>query len=218
MSGRRQRGAELAGAQDDAVPLREIAGISQRELLTHLQGADEALAQEAWERWYRDVFAALWRSAYRVVRDRGLAEELVQDVFLRIWEQRQTLKIQGDAQVYVYGAVRHAAYNALRHNRVVDRHSAAVARTHDEADGRYGVDPSQRIAERETEQALLAVLAEVPLRDREILILRWREGWSFEEIGRALRISAGAARVVVSRQLRRLQPLLERLREELREP
>ena len=207
-------------AEVDRAP-RVIAGVAQEDILRQLRSNDIAEAQHALQIVYEALFKQLWHVAYRTVGTRDLAEEMVQDVFLNLWEHRQSLVVHGALSLYLHVAIRNRAYDSVRHQRMTDRHAAAQQ---DEPLSRPALWPSTMatptdgLAETEADRALHAALMGISDRDRDILILRWRDGWSFEEIARALSLSSVAARTVVTRQQRRLRVFLDRLREELHEP
>jgi RNA polymerase sigma-70 factor (ECF subfamily) len=213
-----QQSSEVAEIQ--RVP-RIIAGIRQEEILRQLQSDQLPEAQAALQILYEALFKQLWHVAYRIVRAQDLAEEMVQDVFLSLWEQRQSLVVRDALSLYLHVAIRNRAYDYIRHRKIAERH--ATAREED-FQSRLGLwpsamaNPEDNLAETEADRALRAALAGISERDRDILILRWREGWSFDEIGQALGLSSVAARTVVTRQQRRLRVFLDRLREELQEP
>ena len=206
---------------DDEAPRvpRAIAGIPQEEILRQLRSTHLPEAQRAVQLLYETLFKPLWHAAYRVVRAPDLAEEMVQEVFLHLWEQRQSLAVRGALTLYLHVAIRNRAYDYVRHRNIAERHATAME---DGALVQSGVwpqtlaGPEDDLAETEADRALRAALAGISERDRDILILRWREGWSFNEIGEALGISSVAARTVVTRQQRRLRGFLDRLREELK--
>jgi RNA polymerase sigma-70 factor (ECF subfamily) len=157
--------------------------------------------------------------AYRTIRSREIAEEIVQDVFYTFWDQRHSVIIRDALSLYLHVAVRNNAYKYHRHTKVIERHVASVEDDPGQqvlGSTRSFRTPAEALAESETERALLDALVGISDRDRDILVLRWRDGWSFEEIGRTIGISSVAARIVVSRQQRRLKVFLDRLRDELR--
>lgn len=195
--------------------LKLVSGVPQEQLLSQLQSDDATTAEHALDILYQAFFTQLWKVAHRLTGSQDIGEELVQDVFLGIWEQRKSLMIRDAISLYLHVAIRNRAYKYLRHTKVAERHVNASG--HDIETSVHVSDPLLQIVASETDRAFLSVLMSLPPRDQDILILRWREGWSFDEIGSALGISSVAARVVVSRQQRRLRPLLERLRQELRE-
>jgi RNA polymerase sigma-70 factor (sigma-E family) len=151
--------------------------------------ADTALEQ---------LYAAHWRSLVRLavllVRDHGLAEEIVQDAFVAVHDRWHRLRDPGRGLAYLRQAVVNRARSALRHRAVVERHAAserAVTRT------RAGADDDALVTERRT--AVLAAMQALPDRQREVLALRYYADLSEAEIADALGISRGSVKSHASR-------------------
>ena len=71
----------------------------------------------ALETLYRSYFERLLRYAYQIVRDDDIAQSLVQDVFVALWERRSTWRMSGSLDSYLYRAIRNRAWNAMRDDR-----------------------------------------------------------------------------------------------------
>ena len=78
----------------------------------------------AFEALFYAYHAPLCAFAYRLVGVRDLAEEIVQEVFLYIWERRETWDVRTSVKSYLFTAVRNAAMSYLRHERVVRQREA----------------------------------------------------------------------------------------------
>src|SRR5688572_761538 len=70
---------------------------------------------------FRSTAADLCDFAYSYVRSTAVAEEIVQDVFFRIWVGRHQWELRGSLRTYLYSATRNASLNYLRHDRVERR-------------------------------------------------------------------------------------------------
>jgi len=190
--------------------------VPQGELLAQLADPDEDRARRALETLYVAFFERLWKFAYLTVHERGVAEEVTQDVFFTLWQRRNTIDVQGDIAVYLHTAVRYRAAKHVRHDRVVARHAELAERQRDDEWFRtHAARPDDEVVAGEIERLFLDRLASVPDRPRQALVLRWRDGWTYEDIGQVLGISKVAARALILRYQRALQPFLDRLRQEL---
>src|SRR4051812_24888483 len=78
--------------------------------------------RERIEALFREHYTGLCGFVTRYVTSRDIAEEVVQEVFLRVWEQREAVAAVMPTRAYLYAAVRNQALTILRHERVVDRH------------------------------------------------------------------------------------------------
>jgi RNA polymerase sigma-70 factor (ECF subfamily) len=68
----------------------------------------------AFEALFREHYHGLCLFAARLVASDAVAEELVQDVLLRVWQQRERWTVTGSVAAYLYGAVRNQALGHLR--------------------------------------------------------------------------------------------------------
>lgn len=78
------------------------------ELLQLLRGGD----QSAFDALYNRYWQSLYNEAGKRLADAQLAEELVQDVFISLWQRRQSLEIENIA-AYLFTAIRYKVLNAL---------------------------------------------------------------------------------------------------------
>lgn len=193
-----------------------FGGVAQDALVSALRSSDESAARVALETIYLALFERLWRFAYLTVRHRDVAEEVTQDVFFALWQRRTTLELQGDIAVYLHTAVRYRAVKHVRHDRVVSRYSEESGQTDiDQPLVAHIEGPEEALSAGELERAFIDLLARVPDRVRQALVLRWRDGWTYEEIGETLGVSKVAVRALILRYQQRLQPFLDKLRQEL---
>jgi RNA polymerase sigma-70 factor (ECF subfamily) len=81
-----------------------------------LQGDEHAFIEIYDRYWYR-----LFLSAYRRIRDKADAEELVQNLFLKLWEKRSILHID-HLENYLFSAIRHQTIDFLNKQMVADKY------------------------------------------------------------------------------------------------
>jgi RNA polymerase sigma-70 factor (sigma-E family) len=160
--------------------------------------ADEALEQ---------LYAAHWRQLVRLsvllVRDQGIAEELVQDAFVAVHARWSRLRDPDRALAYLRQAVVNRSRSALRHRAVVERHAAREGAPPDSP----GADDSALVTQRRA--VVLDAMRALPARQREVLALRYYLDLSEAEIADALGISRGAVKSHASRGSAALRTLLE---------
>jgi RNA polymerase sigma factor (sigma-70 family) len=186
-----------------------IGGWSQEELLARLRAGD-VVALEAIYRAYSEPLSKL---GYSLTRSREATQDLVHDLFLAVWERRETLDVQDDLGVYLRSALRHRAYKASRHEAVVRRSEAAALEPDADvpAMGTMAA-PDVALEAAEVERAFAVALDTVSERDRRILTMRWGEGLTHEEIALVLGISRARVRAIIAKQQERLRPFFEALR------
>src|SRR2546426_2098957 len=90
---------------------------AEGDLVRRVRAGDEA----AFEALFHAYHAALCAFVYRYLGARDLAEEIVQDVFLFVWDRRETWQVQSPGKRYLFTGARNASVRYLRHHRGVKR-------------------------------------------------------------------------------------------------
>lgn len=146
---------------------------------------------------YAELEQPLLRYLWSFVRDATTARDLLQDAFLQIHRARHTYTPPRPVRPWVYAISRHAALMHLRSRR---RRKEQLA---DEQLPELPVPPEvEKLADAATLQRLLG---ELRAPAREVLVLHHLLGFGFEEIGQALGIAAGTAKVRAHRALKALR-------------
>ena len=154
--------------------------------------ADEAVVQ-----LYGAHYSRLVRLATLLVRDQGVAEEVVQDCFVAMHGRWGRLRDPDKAAAYLRAAVVNRCRSTLRRRAVAARHEPAQAGMHPSAE--------DSAVDREHRAELLAALAGLSQRQREVLVLRYYLDLSEADIADTLRISRGAVKSHSSRGLAALR-------------
>jgi RNA polymerase sigma factor (sigma-70 family) len=167
-----------------------INQVERRSQLTPMQDLDLA---------FKEHFAEICRRTYYLTGDRGAAEELAQETFVRLWE-----KPPGDAgnlAGWLHRVATNLAFNHLRRERPRQAKLAPLIEGEgtvvhiDDQVGRSGLTA--------TVQEILSCLSP---RERMLLLLK-NEGMSYREIGAALSIEEGSVGSLLLRARRRFRKL-----------
>ena len=167
--------------------------MDERELLVRLRGGDDAAYEAIFRQWYAPLVAG----TTALLRDRGPAEEVVQDVFLELWRRRDTLTLESSLRAYLFQATRNRALNYLRRQRVEARGEATIA----------AAMPSPEAADSEAREgelnvAIQAAIAGLPDRCREVFELSRVHGLKYSEIATQLGISVKTVEAQMGKALR----------------
>lgn len=165
-------------------------------LLDRLRKGD----RRAFDAIFREWYAGLVRAAESMLRDRAVAEEIVQDVLLELWRRRESLDPNGSPRAYLYQSTRNRALNHLRHVQVQRRSVLLMER----GEAREASQPSQLMA-KEMEIALKSALDSLPPRCREVFELSRVRGLKYTEIADALEISVKTVEAQMGKALRILR-------------
>ena len=134
-----------------------------------------------------------------------MAEDSVQDVLLRVWQNRETLVISSTYQAYLYRAALNAA---LRHQSRQQRQVAWDDATLPEA-GRNTTD--EHVHGQEAEAAVAAALATLPPQCRTVFLLSRQDGLSYQQIAEALEVAPKTVENQMGKALRLLRQGLKGL-------
>ncbi len=177
---------------------------SDTDLILRIQSGDA----EALEAMFRLHVAAMMRFAYSFVGDTDAAEDIVQEVVGKVWVNRREWHPKGDVLSYLLAAVRNRALNEVAtHKRRTETTRYYLKPSDSPAMGHIGSTDDDTEAN-ERQMQLYGVIHTLPEYQRTALLLRWRHGLEWDEIGKIMHASSAAARKNYSRAL---QSLRERL-------
>ena len=141
---------------------------------------------------YRRFYSGLCQFACQYTGRSDVAEEIVQDIFMKLWMGRKKYTIEGSIQSYLYGAVRNGALNYLNHlaleRRFNNETTSQIHRTItyiqiSQEDG------SSILIDKEFEKSFAEALEALPPKCREIFLLNRKDGLSHSEIAGKLGLS-----------------------------
>jgi RNA polymerase sigma-70 factor (ECF subfamily) len=200
------RGVPVAAPSSALVPSAPLALASaDEELVARIRAGDAA----AFEALYRAHVVPLTAFIRGYVVSREIAEELVQDVLCRIWEQRATWRVKDTVRTYLYAAARNHALNHLRHNSVGARWSReAGVGLAASGMGQRAERPDASVGRAELREAIGRGLAALPARMRQACVLRWQHQLGLAEIAEVMGISVKGAEMALMRGTRALRARL----------
>lgn len=167
--------------------------MDERDLLVRLRGGDEAAYDAVFRQWYAPLVA----TTTMLLRDRGPAEEVVQDVMLELWRRREGITFETSLRAYLFQAARNRALNYLRRLRVESRGEATIAA------GLPTPEPADSEArEGELNVAIQKAIAGLPDRCREVFELSRVRGLKYTEIATELGISVKTVEAQMGKALR----------------
>jgi len=153
---------------------------------------------------------------YRMVHNQAVAEELAQEVFLRVYRSRETYRAEARFSTWLYRIATNLGVNYAR-----DTHNERTASTVylDEADPQTGITPDvadltagaeDQLLRRERSNAIREHVLALPERQRMAVLMHKYEGMDYRQIGDVLKLSESATKSLL---FRAYQTLRERLKE-----
>lgn len=175
-----------------------------------LEGASDTALVVAIGRWQQDALAEAYRRhggpvfalALRLLRERSLAEEVVQEVFLRLWRQPEKFDpARGSLRAYLLTHSHGRAIDLLR--------SESSRRAREERDlvsrAEGGYDLEHEAVDLFMAEQIREVVAKLPEREREAIYLAYFEGHTYREVATRLDEPEGTVKSRIRSGLRRLR-------------
>ena len=151
---------------------------------------------------YKNFYRALVVFSVQIVSELPVAEEIVQDVFVKIWQKQNTYKNVEVLKAYLYNAVRNESIDHVRHKNVEHGRVEVFER-----DFRLMQEDDEQAVEQHREELfrrLLLAIEALPPRMRQFFMLTI-QGKTSEEIAEEMRVSSHAVKKLRQRGLERLR-------------
>ncbi len=206
-------GSGLAAEQRRAAMARnDFSGLADAHVMLELKAGN----MDAF-----DVLLAKYRKPmvhfmFRMVHNQAVAEELAQDVFLRVYRARETYRAEAQFSTWLYRIATNLAVNYARDTRY-ERTAAAVYL--DEVDAETGTAPDladdapsaeAELLRKERMEAIRRHVMALPERQRTAVLMHKYQGMDYRQIGEVLKLSESATKSLL---FRAYQTLREKLKE-----
>lgn len=145
--------------------------------------------------------------AYSYVRSRAVAEELVQDVFLWIWQNKEAWNISSDLKTYLYSATRNAALTYLKREKVELKFDNRVVQ--ELTENTHLETAETQMVREELTQAVYSAIDKLSEKRRDVITLRWIHGLSYAQIAHVTGVTPKAIEKRLYLALQDLKKLLE---------
>ncbi len=134
---------------------------------------------------FRSSYVSLVRYAKTLIKDHDASEEIVQDLFYRLWKERENLKIESSLNGYLFRSVHNKCLHYIEHNKVVERHAQEMSyRSPNNSES-----PSDILQYKELQEKIAGILEKLPERCGQIFCMSRFEGLKYSEIAEKLSVS-----------------------------
>ncbi|MEM6841791.1 MAG: RNA polymerase sigma-70 factor [Bacteroidota bacterium] len=155
------------------------------------------------ETYFRTYYAPLCQTVHKMVQSSAVAEDIVQDVFLKVWNNRTQLDEQKSVKAYLYRAAINTTLNYLEKTKA---HTSLDS----EYESQSGVNTTdESLAYQETEQRIQAAIASLPPKCKVVFTLSRFEDKSYAEIAQTLNVSVKAIEKHMGKALKILREQLK---------
>jgi len=184
----------------------------EQKLIKELISGDKT----AFDFLFKSHHSVMVRIANDILRDVGLAEEVVQDVFVKLWKNSSILSIDNSLNAYLVTMVRNRCIDCLRAKA---RRIKTISIDHPDVQAQLhkaGMDATfdEEFFPSPLEIAFQQALEQLPQQCRQIFLLNRIDGYSHKEIADMKKISVSAVKAQITRALQKitnfLQPFLKK--------
>jgi RNA polymerase sigma-70 factor (ECF subfamily) len=191
--------------------LRELDPASDAAVMLRVAAGDEASFNYLVQKFHRPMIHFL----YRMVRNQAIAEELAQEVFLRVYRARDSYRAEARFTTWLYRIATNLAVNHARDTR----HERAAQTVYlDAPDEETGTTPDlandepsveQRLMRDERMAAIRVHVMALPERQRTAVLMHKYQGMDYRQIGEVLKLSESATKSLLFRAYQTLRDKLK---------
>lgn len=150
---------------------------------------------------FNEYYLVLSIYARKYLGDIDISKEIVQDMFVRLYESRHLLENVHSLKGYLYKSVRNSCLNYIKLNKIHNRHKENIRQDHSGS----SYDLSEEIQESELEQRIFRIVSELPDKCRQIFRMSRVEGLKNDEIAGKFNISKRTVETQISKALKTLR-------------
>lgn len=180
--------------------------MAEAEIVKSLREGNIKAFGEAFHQHYPGLIV----TAIKLVMDTQVAVDMVQGVFLQIWERRDRLEIHGSFQAYLQQSVRNAGLNYLKQEKIRNQHhhnyTFRIAELY--TTGLYA-EPEEKIIEKELLDDMHLAIQSLPEKCRQVFELSRFSGKTNKEIASLLNLSVRTVETQIYLALKTLRKELD---------
>jgi len=159
---------------------------------------------DAYKILFNQFYRPLCLFANKYVLDLDVAEDIVQELFIKFWEQRDNIFLDTSLKSYLFQSVRNECLNYLKHQKVEAKYKLHVMNASSD------VFFQDKLEEEEVNILIYNAIQTLPPRCKQIFELSRFEGKSFEEIAQVLSISKNTVKNQLVSSLKYIRQVLEK--------
>lgn len=169
-------------------------------IINNIRKGDE----KAFETLFRSYYDQLLKYSREILKDHDAAEEVTEEIFVHLWENRDKLRIDTSLRAYLFRCAYNRCINHLRHLKVQDKYRLFFQHhiTPDAVSSEYSFDyPLAALINKEIENLVERSVQNLPLQCREIFKMSRYEDMRNHKIAERLGLSVSTVKTQISRAL-----------------
>ena len=160
------------------------------------------------ERKFKSIYdewaQPLFRFIYFKSKDKQLAQDIVQDAFVKYWDKLETIGLDKDKS-YLFTSAKNLLLNNIEHKKVILKHQESHPNNNDTSSPHFELEVS------EFRVKLEGAIAKLPDKQREVFLMHRIEGYKYKEISQILDLSQKAVEKRMSQALKELRKVCNKI-------
>ena len=156
--------------------------------------------RESFNQVFRHYYSPMVRFCIRYVADADIASEIVQDLFVKLWSNREKISFNTSFESYMLTSVRNSAITYINKERA---HNEAHLRVFSEESD--NTDPSETLQSNNLEESYRQILKDMPDKRREVFLASRYDGLKYSEIAEKLGISQKTVEAQMTAAIKQLK-------------
>lgn len=153
-------------------------------ILDRIAGGDEMAFAEIFDHYRPNIYSTI----FDLTDSREMADEIVQDVFLKVWLKRSTLPEIQNFGGWIYAIAKNEVFTALQKERVLHKHFSDW-QVSGSAFGDPGSSPQTMMEEKENSHLLLRAIERLPRKQQQTYKMIREQGMSRQQVADTLQVS-----------------------------
>jgi RNA polymerase sigma-70 factor, ECF subfamily len=150
------------------------------------------------ESLFRSSYVSLVKYAKTLVRDQDTAEEIIQDLFVKLWQEKEKINIESSLNGYLFRSVHNRCLHYIEHRKIVERHADVMATEQKE----NPEDPSEILHYKDLQARIARIIERLPERCGKIFCMSRFEGLKYSEIAERLSVSVKTVEASMGKALK----------------
>tara|TARA_R110001583_G_scaffold118216_3_gene269478 strand:- start:50461 stop:51021 length:561 start_codon:yes stop_codon:yes gene_type:complete len=171
-------------------------------VLKEIQNKNHFVFKKLFDEFYEDLV----RYAHGYLFDRSRSEDMVQDVFITLWEKADSIEINTSLKGYLYAMVRNRSLNLLKSIKITD--NSHVLELHAMLDNDYNFENLFEVDKTTIYNQVLKIINSLPEKMQVIVKLKYLENYKYAEIAEELDVSVNTVKTQLKRAKIKIGQLL----------
>ncbi|HMR19576.1 MAG TPA: RNA polymerase sigma-70 factor [Sphingobacterium sp.] len=178
--------------------MQDYSGYSNEELIRSIRASELGAFNELYNRYAEGLILYV----YNKLGDLEESKDIVQEIFVNIWTDRENILIYRSVSGYLYKIALNKSLNLFRKQKIEEKYINSLA---DYLEIGTTTTQEQQFAEIENEKLVNEAIDRLPEKMREVFALRYFKGMSNQEVAEKLKISSHTVATQMKRALKEIR-------------